>query len=103
MADRNKLPLSIASVSFLRNFAYAKFRENKTLRIFEVSWKKKTLTKWRNQFVVNWYRYTMPYSRISNVAIMFFNAFRGNKIPNLQYRTLMKHSIRLPEHCFQFQ
>ena len=57
-----------AKVLFSRNFAYAKFCENKTL------------AKWQNHSVVYRYRYIMPKSRISNVANMPFNAIRENKI-----------------------
>ena len=56
-----------ARVLFSRNFAYAKFCENKTL------------AKWQNHSDVYWYTYIMPKSRISNVANMSLNAIRDNK------------------------
>ena len=63
-----------ARVSFSRNFAYAKFRENKILAI------------WRNHPVVYCYRWKMLYSRISNVAHMYFSAIRENKILAKNFR-----------------
>ena len=53
---------------FLKNSAYAKFRENKTL------------AKWYNHSAIFWYRSIMPLSRIFNVANMSFKAIRKNKI-----------------------
>ena len=53
---------------FSRNFAYAKFREIKTL------------AKWHNQSVIYLYMYIMHKSRISLVANMSFNAIHENKI-----------------------
>ena len=55
-------------VLFLRNFAYARFRENKTL------------SKWQNHAVDYYYTYIMPMSRISNLPNMSFNAIHEKKI-----------------------
>ena len=57
-----------ARTLFSRNFAYAKFRENKTLE------------RWQNHSVVYWYRYNLPKSRIFHITNMSFDAIRENKI-----------------------
>ena len=44
-----------ARVLFSRNYAYAKFHENKTLTYAKFL-ENKTLAKWQNQSVVYWYR-----------------------------------------------
>ena len=57
-----------ARALFSRNFALAKFRENKIL------------THWQSHYAVYWYKKNTPLTRIFNVANMCFNAIRVNKI-----------------------
>ena len=71
-----------ARVIFSRNFAYAKFRENKIL------------AKWRNHSVVYGYRQIIPKSRIFNVANMYLNPTRENKIvAKISEFTLVSHDL----------